>query len=105
MIEKFVRACAEAMKLMFTDKELTYKVLGKQLRITDRKVLDSAYDEEIKALEPRLEFKLEALQAIIDETAKTDARVRKIKPMDLIDRRYLDSFNKSGFFDKLWAGK
>jgi len=105
VIEKFVRATAEAMKILFVDKELTYKVLAKQLRINDRKILDAAYDEEIKALEPRLEFKNEALQAIIDESAKTDARVRKLKPQDLIDRRYLDGMQKSGFFDKLWAGK
>jgi hypothetical protein len=34
-----------------------------------------------------------------------DGRVKKIKPQDLIDRRFLDSLQKSGFFDKLWAGK
>jgi ABC-type nitrate/sulfonate/bicarbonate transport system substrate-binding protein len=28
VIEKFVRVMAEAVKIMFTDKELTYKVLG-----------------------------------------------------------------------------
>ena len=90
---------------MFTDKELTYRVLAKQLRINDRKVLDAAYDEEIKVLEPRLEFKNEALQAIIDETAKVDPRASKIKVQDLLDRRYLDGLQKSGFFDKLWAKK
>jgi ABC-type nitrate/sulfonate/bicarbonate transport system substrate-binding protein len=105
VIEKFVRATAEAMKIMFVDKEFTYKVLGKQLRINDRKLLDAAYDEEIKVLEPRLEFKTEAFQAIIDETAKVDPRAKKIKPQDLIDRRFLDGMNKSGFFDKLWARK
>jgi NitT/TauT family transport system substrate-binding protein len=105
VIEKFVRVTAEAMKILFMDKDLTYKVLAKQLRINDRKLLDAAYDEEIKALEPRLEFKNEAFQAIIDETTKLDARAKKIKPQDLVDRRYLDSLNKSGFFDKLWAGK
>ena len=105
VIEKFVRVTAEAMKLMFLDKELTYKVLGKQLRISDRKLLDAAYDEEIKVMEPRLEFKMEAFQAIIDETAKVDARAKKIKPHDLVDRRYLDGLQKTGFFDKLWAGK
>jgi NitT/TauT family transport system substrate-binding protein len=104
-IEKFVRVTAEAMKLMFTDKELTYKVLAKQLRINDRKVLDAAYDEEIKVLEPRLEFSNEAFQAIIDETGKSDARAKKIRVQDLVDRRYLDSLQKNGFFDKLWAGK
>jgi len=103
--DKFVRVTAEAMKLMFTDKELTYRVLAKQLRINDRKVLDAAYDEEIKVLEPRLEFKNEALQAIIDETAKVDPRASKIKVHDLLDRRYLDGLQKSGFFDKLWAKK
>ncbi|HEY3150468.1 MAG TPA: hypothetical protein VGK65_02275, partial [Candidatus Binatia bacterium] len=105
VIEKFVRVTAEAMKILFTDKETTYKVLGKQLRIGDRKLLDAAYDEEIKVLEPRLEFKTEAFQAIIDETAKVEARAKKIKPQDLVDRRYLDGLQKSGFFDKLWAGR
>jgi hypothetical protein len=79
--------------------------LAKQLRISDRKILDTAYDEEIKVMEPRLEFHNEAFQAIIDESAKTDPRVKKLKPQDLIDRRYLDGMQKSGFFDKLWAGK
>lgn len=105
VIEKFVRVMAEAVKVMFTDKELTYKVLAKQLRISDRKVLDAAYDEEIKVMEPRLEFKMEAFQAILDETAKVDPRAKKIRPQDLIDRRYIDGLEKSGFFNKLWATK
>jgi len=105
VIEKFVRVTAEAMKILFLDKELTYKVLAKQLRINDRKLLDAAYDEEIKVLEPRLEFKTEAFQAIIDETAKVDTRAKKIKPQDLVDRRFLDGLQKGGFFDKLWPGK
>ena len=105
VVEKFVRIMAEAIKIMFADKELTYKVLAKQLRISDRKVLDAAYDEEIKVMEPRLEFKTEAFQAILDETAKVDPRARKIKPQELIDRRYVDGLEKSGFFDKLWAKK
>jgi NitT/TauT family transport system substrate-binding protein len=104
-IEKFFRATAEAMKILFLDKELTYKVLAKQLRINDRKLLDAAYDEEIKVMERRLEFKNEAFQAIIDETSKVDARAKKLKPQDFVDRRYLDGLQKNGFFDKLWSGK
>jgi NitT/TauT family transport system substrate-binding protein len=105
VLDKFVRVMAEAVKIMFTDKELTYKVLGKQLRISDRKILDAAYEEEIKVMEPRLELKPEPFQAILDETAKIDARAKKIRPQDFIDRRYVDGLEKSGFFDKLWAGK
>lgn len=105
VIEKFVRVMAEAVKIMFADKELTYKVLARQLRINDRKLLDAAYDEEIKVMEPRLEFKTEALQAILDETARVDPRAKKITPQDLTDRRYVEGLEKGGFFDKLWAGK
>jgi hypothetical protein len=88
---------------MFADKATTYRVLAKQLRISDRKTLDAAYDEEIKVMEPRLEFKNEAFQAILDETGKIDPRAKAIKPADLIDRRYVDALDKSGFFEKLWA--
>ncbi|HEU4341913.1 MAG TPA: ABC transporter substrate-binding protein [Candidatus Binatia bacterium] len=105
VVEKFVRVMAEAVKIMFTDKELTYRVLGKQLRIGDRKILDAAYDEEIKVMERRLEFKPEAFQAILDETAKVDARAKKIKPQDVVERRFLDGLAKDGFLDKLWAGR
>jgi hypothetical protein len=96
---------AEASKLMHTDREFVYKVLGKQLRITDRKILDAAYNAEIKALEPRLVLKAEALQAIIEEVSQIDARAKKVKPQELVDYRYLDEMEKSGFFDQLWAKK
>jgi len=104
VIEKFVRATAEAVKIMFADKELTYRVLAKQLRINDRKLLDAAYDEEIKVMEPRLEFKMEAFQAILDETSRVDPRAKNIRPQSLIDRRYIDGLEKIGFFDKPRAG-
>jgi len=75
------------------------------LRVNDLKVLDAAYNAEIKALEPRLVIKPEALQGVLDDVAQVDPRAKKVKPEDLIDRRYLDEMEKSGFFDKLWAEK
>jgi NitT/TauT family transport system substrate-binding protein len=105
VLDKFMHAMTEAVKIMFKNKELTYKILGKYLRINDRKILDAAYDEEIKVMEPTMEFKLESIQAIVDETAKADPRATKVKPQDLIDRSLLDKLQKDGFFDQLWTGK
>ncbi len=105
VIGNFMRAMAETAKLMHTDREFVYKVLGKYLRIADRSVLDSAYNAEIKALEPRLVIKMESLQATLDELAPTDARAKKIKPQEMVDSRYLDEMEKGGFFDQLWAKK
>lgn len=105
VIGNFMRAMAEASKVVHTDREFFYKVLGKYLRINDRSVLDSAYNAEIKVLEPRLVIKMDSLQAILDEIAPTDARAKKIKPQELVDNRYLDEMEKSGFMDQLWGKK
>jgi NitT/TauT family transport system substrate-binding protein len=105
VIGRFMRAMAEAAKIMHTDKEYTYKVLGKYLRIEDRKLLEASYNVEIKALEPRLAIKLEGIQSTLEEIAPTDPRAKSVKPQEMIDTRYLEEMEKSGFFDQLWAGK
>jgi len=71
--------------------------MGKYLRLTDRKILDSSYDSEIKFLEPRLEIKPEGIKAILEEVAKVDPRAKQVKVEDLIDRRYLENWIKVAF--------
>ncbi|HWP59265.1 MAG TPA: ABC transporter substrate-binding protein [Candidatus Acidoferrales bacterium] len=105
VLARFMRAMAEAAKIMHTDREFVYKVLGKYLRLNDRSVLDAAYNAEIKALEPRLVLKPEALQAILDEVSQTDARAKSVKPDQLVDLRYVVEMEKSGFFDQIWGTK
>jgi hypothetical protein len=105
VLGRFMRVMAEAAKILHTNKEFTFKVLGKQLRIDDRKILETGYNAEIKALEPRLTIRPEAFQAVLDDVAQIDPRAKKVKPDDLIDRRFLDEMTNSGFFDKLWGEK
>jgi NitT/TauT family transport system substrate-binding protein len=105
VIGNFMRAMADTAKLMQTDREFVYKVLSKYLRVTEKPILDAAYNAEIKALEPRLAIKSEAIQATLDEIAPNEPRAKKVSPEELIDRRYLDEMEKSGFFDQLWAKK
>ncbi len=102
-IGEFLRAMAEAGKIVHSDKEFVYKVLGKYLRLTDRKVLDAAYNGEVKVLEKNLELNNDGLQSILDEVARVDPRAKKIKAEDLIDRRFLEEMKSTGFFDKLWS--
>jgi len=100
VIGRFMLVMAEAAKILHTDKTFVYKVLGKYLRVTDTKILDSAYQSEIPALERRLDIREAALQASLDEIAPTDPRAKAIKPQELIDRRYLIELEKSGIFAK-----
>ena len=105
VLARFMRAMAESAKILHTDKEYTFKILQKYLRVNDRKILEAAYNAEIKALEPRLALKLDALQANLDEIAPVDPRAKNIKPQELVDSRFLDEMDKSGFFDRLWGEK
>jgi len=104
VIAQFMHAMAEAARILHTDRETTFKVLGKYLRVDDRKVLEAGYNAEIKALEPRMELKLDALQAILDDIAPSDPKAKSVKAPELFDRRYLDEMEKSGFFERLWGG-
>ncbi|MBI2539868.1 MAG: ABC transporter substrate-binding protein [Deltaproteobacteria bacterium] len=105
VLARFMRAMAESAKILHTDKEYTFKILRKYLRVDDRKILEAAYNAEIKALEPRLALKLEALQANLDEIAPVEPRAKNVKPQELVDNRFLEEMEKSGFFDRLWGEK
>jgi hypothetical protein len=43
------------------------------------------------------------VQAILDDVAQTDARAKKVKPQELVDNRFLEEMEKSGFFEQIWA--
>lgn len=105
VIGRFLRAMAEAAKIMHTDKEQTFKILQKYLRVDDRKLLEASYNVEIKALEPRLALKLEGIQSTLDEIAPTEPRAKNVKPQEMTDTRFLDEMEKSGFIEQLWGGK
>jgi hypothetical protein len=102
LIGKFMRTMAEASKAMHRDKEFALRVMQKNLRIKERAILEPGYATEMKVMEPRLEFKTQALQIMIDEVSKVNPRAAEIKPQDLIDRRYLAEMETSGFFAQLW---
>ena len=105
VIGRFMRAMAEAAKIMHTDKDLTFRVLQKYLRIDDRKLLEASYNVEIKALEPRLALKPEGIQSTLDEIASIEPRAKSVKPQEMADLRFLDEMDKSGFMEQLWGGR
>jgi NitT/TauT family transport system substrate-binding protein len=105
VIGRFMRAMAEAAKIMHADKDQTFNILQKYLRVDDRSLLEASYNVEIKALEPRLALKLEGIQSTLDEIAPTEPRAKNVKPLEMTDTRYLEEMDKSGFMEQLWGGK
>jgi ABC-type nitrate/sulfonate/bicarbonate transport system substrate-binding protein len=101
VISQFMHTMAESLKMMVSDRELAFKVISRKIGLTDRKVFDAAYTQELNVLEPRFEIKPIAIQATLDEIAKTDARAKQIKAEQLIDRRFLVEMEKDGTFERL----
>ena len=101
VISQFMHMMAEPYKIMVTDRDLAFRLMAKKIGLTDRKVFDAAYSAELKVMEPRLEIKPIAIQATLDEIAKTDPRARQVKAEQLIDRRFLEEMEKDGTFDRL----
>jgi hypothetical protein len=71
----------------------------------EEKILEASLKSEVKALEPRLEMRYEAIQTILDEVAAGDPRAKNLNAQQLVDRRYLEEMDKSGFFEKLWSSR
>lgn len=101
VISQFMHMMAESYKIMITDRDLAFRLMAKKIGLTDRKVFDAAYGAELKVLEPRLDIKPIAIQATLDEIAKTDPRAKQVKAEQLIDRRFLEEMEKDGTFDRL----
>ena len=100
-VSQFMHVMAESLKLMISDRELAFKVISRKIGLTDRKVFDAAYGAELKVLEPRLDISAKAIQANLDEIARTDPRAKQVKAEQLIDRRFLEEMEKDGTFARL----
>ena len=98
VIGRFMRAMAEAAKIMHTDREYSYKILEKYLRVDDRKLLEASYNVEIKALEPRLAMKPEGFQSALDEIAPTEPRAKAVKRKRMRSTRVISTRWKGAVF-------
>jgi len=100
-VKRFLMAYAEAVDLLFRDKEVAMKILGKWTRSQDREILESAYEYATNFIErpPRLPFK--AMENIVASMAETDPRARDRKAEEFMDPSIYNELEKSGFFKSL----
>jgi ABC-type nitrate/sulfonate/bicarbonate transport system substrate-binding protein len=101
MVKRFLMAYAEAVDLLFRDKETALKILGKWTRTQDREILDAAYEYATNFVErpPRLPFK--AMENIVASMAETDPRAKDRKAEEFMDPSIYNELEKSGFFKSL----
>jgi len=100
-VKRFLMAYSEAVDLLFRDKELGMKIIGKWTRTQDRETLESSYEYATNFIErpPRLPFK--ATENIVASMAETDPRAKDHKAEEFLDPSIYNELEKSGFFKSL----
>jgi NitT/TauT family transport system substrate-binding protein len=95
----YLRALAQAVSRMKTDREFTIKVIGQYSRMEDQDLLGATVDY-YRPLWPSDPYpEPSSVQAILDEEDNPVART--VRPEDVVDYRFAEELRRSGFLDGL----
>jgi NitT/TauT family transport system substrate-binding protein len=100
--KRFVKAYAEAVRVIKTDRERTSKVFATRMRIEEPEILKATYDY----FAPRFSFPPRIDMAGIRDTLRFYAEqgnpdLKTRNPEEFVDHSLMDELDKEGFFKKL----
>ena len=100
-VKRFVRAYAESIHVIKTDRERTIQVFAKRMRVEDPQTLRSTYDY----FAPRFSFPprvdLEGVRETLRFYAEHNPDFKNRRAEELVDHSVIDEVDKEGFFKKL----
>jgi ABC-type nitrate/sulfonate/bicarbonate transport system substrate-binding protein len=99
-ISRFMRAYLEALAIIRTDKETTYKAMAKFLKTDNRQTLESIYDDYGSAYQRVPLITRQEVQAVL-EVVKS-AKGAQAKPEVFYDNSFVQKIEASGFIDGLY---
>jgi NitT/TauT family transport system substrate-binding protein len=101
--QKFVAALAESIHFVEKNPEKGKAAVSKALKLNDADALQSAYDAYAKLLvNRRLLVPENTVASAIEVVREQGTNVRR-KPADIIDNRFAEDLEKSGFVREIWG--
>lgn len=100
IVRRVVRSYAEAVQLFKANKAIGMRVLGKYARIKDQDILEDAYNQFRDYLADPPYVSRKGMEAVLSDLAEKEPQVKKYKPEDFTETRFLDELQKEGFFKK-----
>jgi NitT/TauT family transport system substrate-binding protein len=99
--KRFLRAYAEAIQVIKTDRERTMKIFANRMRVDDAETVRSTYDY----FAPRFSFpprvNLAGVRDTLNFYAEQNPDFKNRKPEDFVDHSLMDELEKEGFFKKI----
>lgn len=102
---RFTRAHLEALALLLRDKPAAVRIVEKYSRISDRAVLDNAYEAFARYWRHTPVPDREGVRAIIEDLASQEPKARNAVPENFIDPSFVRKAAQEGLIDKLFGGK
>jgi NitT/TauT family transport system substrate-binding protein len=100
-IMRFLRAYIEALAIIRTDKETTFKAMSKFLKTDNRQTLEGIYDDYGSAFQRVPLITKQEVQAVLD-VVKSPKGVRA-RPEVFYDNSFVQKIDASGFINTLYA--
>ena len=100
-VKRFLRAYAEAIHVIKTDRERTMKVFAHRMRVDDPETVRSTYEYFAPrfSLPPRVN--LNGVRDTLNFYAEQNSDFKNRKPEEFVDHSLLDELEKEGFFKKV----
>ena len=98
---QFAKALVEGIQRVKSDKEFSIKVLGKNLRSTDREILEETYRVFAGLYEKVPYPSAESVQPILEEISAQTPKAKNFKPEEFVDLSIMKQLEQSGFLKNL----
>ena len=103
--QKFVAALSESIQFVEKNPEKGKAAVSKALKLNDADALQSAYDAYAKLLVNRRLLVPESTVASAIEVVREQGTNVRRKPGDIIDNRFAEDLEKSGFLREIWGAE
>jgi NitT/TauT family transport system substrate-binding protein len=105
VVQKSTAALAESIHFVEKNPDKGKAAVSKALKLNDADALQSAYDAYAKLLVNRRLVVPEGTVAGVIEVAREQGTNVRRKAAEMIDNRFGDDLDKSGFLKELWGGE
>ena len=105
LAQRSVAALAESIYFVEKNPEKAKAAVSRALRLNDQEALQSAYDAYAKLLVNRRLLVPETTVAGVVEVAREQGTNVRRKAAEMIDNRFAEDLDKSGFLKEIWGGE
>jgi NitT/TauT family transport system substrate-binding protein len=102
-VQRIVKAFVEGIAYLKTNKEASLRSIAKFTKLSDRTVLEEAYNTYALRLLPRVPYPSnKGIDAILEDLGKKNPKARTADSSKFIDTRFLKELEASGFVVQLY---